>query len=89
MNVPIKTAYWFSLTGSPKMEMIEKDGKIYISLDDAASVVNSFRFKLIRMGLHQLSGLKPQGIVELLEVLMRQFKILSNLKRESKSEVKL
>ena len=77
----IKKAIWYTITGSPKMEFLEYNNKLYISVDDAAATVINFRFKLLRMGLGKLRGLKTEGILELFNILSENFRAICRLKK--------
>lgn len=72
---------WFAITGQPHVDYIEQDGKIYICVEDIISTICNYRSKLIRGGLFNIAGLKPSGIVDLLQFLTNQFRSLHKLKK--------
>lgn len=71
---------WNTVTGEQSIDYIEQDGKIYISVDSIVSAVVHFRLRLLRLGIANLVGLKPDAILELFQHLINHFKFLNKLK---------
>ena len=84
-----RNAYWYAATGQSQMDYIEKDGKLYVSIDTAASLVMQFRMKLMRMGILKFSGLDPIGIVELFQILAAKMKHLEYVKTKPQPQLEL
>ena len=87
MKHTIENVYWFTLTGLLTVSYIEKDGEIYISTNSTIAMVETFKRKLERLGIHRLSGLKPEGVLELLAILEKDIRLLDGLKQGRNRDV--
>lgn len=70
-----------AVIGKSHVDHIEQDGKIYICVEDIMLTVNNYRSKLIRGGLFNIAGLRPPGIIDLLQFLINQFRLFNKLKK--------
>ena len=79
MTESLNRAYWYCITGSLNMGYVIKDEKVYIDVDSALALLNCYQQKLVHAGLMKISGLNPSGILELFDILEKDFHLLNFL----------